>query len=140
MEIGQLKADLARLGPAYSLGEILGMAGVPLAERPFFQASTEERLKQALEEMARLLIQYGAKLLQNDDAAYSALREQRRQDCDEYAEEQSLKRMREAADKAWHVHDYRAVVDLYREQLGRLTAAETKRYEIALKHVGSPIQ
>jgi hypothetical protein len=135
LEIGQLRCDAMTLGPPFSLSEMLGVAGFALAKRPFFQTSTEERLMLALEQMARLLVRYGAKLLQNDDEAFAALGRQRDEDCDAYAEEKSLKSMREAAEKAWHDHDYKTVVDLYRVHVGHLTPAETKRYEIALKRV-----
>jgi hypothetical protein len=140
LEIGQLTAEAARLGPTFSLGEVLGLAGFPLADRPFYQASTEERLKTAIEGIARLLAQHGTPLLRNDADVFRSLAQQRDKDGKSYAEERTLKRMRSAADKAWHEHDYRAVVDLYREQIRHLTPAEAKRYEIAARHIGTPIQ
>ena len=138
LEIGQLTAEAARLGPPFTLGEVLGLAGFALADRPFFQTSTEERLEAATREIARLLVQYGKKFLLNDAEAFKSLSRQREQDCTSYAEERNVTRMRTAADKAWHERDYKAVVDLYREQMERLTLAETKRYEIALKRTETP--
>src|SRR5262245_53141555 len=61
LDIGQLRTGSAQIGPPYSLGEVLGVAGFKLTDRPFFQTSSEEKLKQALEQMARLLIQHGTK-------------------------------------------------------------------------------
>jgi len=137
LEIGQTVCKLPQLGPPFSLGEVLGVAGLPLAQRPFFQASTEERLKAALNEIAQLLVRYGLPFLQNDADAFVALTQQRRIDCDIYAQERDLRQIREAADNAWHVSDYRTVVKLYRDKREFLTATETKRYEIALKHLSA---
>ncbi|HEX3659396.1 MAG TPA: hypothetical protein VHV55_26650 [Pirellulales bacterium] len=136
LDIGQLALNLAQPGPAYSLGEVLGVAGFPIAERPFYQASTEERLKLAIEAISGLLARYGQPLLRNDAGAFSAIAAQRRNNCLAYAEERNSKRIRAAVEKAWRAHDYRAVIELYRDQIEHLSPAETRRYEIALKRAG----
>jgi hypothetical protein len=133
LEIGHLAAGTRHRDSEYSLSEILGVAGVPLANRPFFQASTEERLLQSLEQIASLLIQHGKGYFGNEGEPFKRLAEQRDKDCAAYALEQSLKRMRQAADKAWQERDYKRVAALYKEQKSYLSPAEAKRYEIALK-------
>jgi hypothetical protein len=131
LEIDQLAKDTAQFGPPFSLGEVLGLVGVDLAHRPFFQASSEEDLNKALKTMARLLLQDGKQLLLNDGAAFRSLARQRDKDCREYAQNKRLTFMRAAAEKAWHEKDYKAVVDIYQAEMPHLSPAELKRYEIA---------
>lgn len=139
LEINLLTNDAAHFGPPFSLSEIMGVAGFALADRPFFQASTEERLKATLEEIAQLLNRYGAIYLQGNTHAFGELAEQRQQDCDAYEQERRLKWMREAADKAWQNRDYKTIVGLYNEHKEHLTDAEAKRYQIALRQVESSV-
>ena len=85
LEIGQITIAALRLVPPYSLREMVGVGGVAFADRPFFQASTEERLKAALEKIARLLLQHGNKLLADDAEAFKSIARQREEDCALYA-------------------------------------------------------
>lgn len=132
-EIGQLNVLFNGNERPFDIGEVARLAGIPWSQYKVFQASNEERLDAVLKEMADLLRQAGQALLRNDTRAFAALGKLREQECAAYAEERDLRQMRDAADKAWHQRDYRAVVALYGPHTNRLSPAEIKRYELALK-------
>jgi len=140
LAIGQLTVEKERVWPPFSLSDLVGLAGVPFKVRPFFQASTEDRLKAAVEQIADLFHQHGKRFLANDVELFRSLQQQMNKESCEYGLQKRLSWMRESAEKAWHEHDYKTVVDLYRKQLGNLTRSEAKRYKIALKHVESSPQ
>jgi hypothetical protein len=134
LEVGQVAVDADYAGPPFTLGEVLGVSGLALADRPLFQASTVDRLEGCIETIAQLVQEHATFLFDNEVSLFVTLTRQRRLDCVEYSSARDVKWLREAADVAWKEKDYESVVHLYGHRIAELSEVERKRYSIAMRH------
>ncbi len=117
----------------YSIGELLKYAGYDMSLSAF-QASSEDRLENALKKLASLLKNVCERCDLFTPNALAELRRMRTKDCEESALRDKLLRVREQANNAWQKKDFKALVLLYEPYLQYLLPSEIKKYEYAKKH------
>jgi hypothetical protein len=119
----------------FDLGEIVRLTNLhcnPLST--FFQASNERKLDWVLHEMAKLLRDFGSRMLRGDTASFERLAEQRLYEGEQHAKETHLREVRREVEQAWKKSDHGRVVALCGPCLAELSPAERMRYDYSLRH------
>ena len=119
----------------FNLGEVLRLKGVEEKEGyTFLQASTQQRLENAINRLSSLLKLYATDLLDGNRFVFKSLADLRLKEGEEYALKRDLKLIRSEVKKAWKEKDFAKVVNLYSPIKSHITAAEKKKLEYAEKH------
>jgi len=131
-EIGQIRDLSNRNEVIYSLGDILDLLGKRQEERyTFFQASTNERVKEYVLKLALLVRKYGKGFLHGETRLFADLLEASWKKVKAYERETALARARKEAENAWRERDYAKLVEIYNPVREDLTPAELKKLEYA---------
>ena len=131
-EIDVVYARQADPSQRYDLRNMLDAAGSK--EPIFFQASTYDRIIEAMKTIADLLRKYGGDVLAGNLASFQRIGETAQDRNAAYTKEVVQKPIRKAAEDAWQKRDYAKVRDLYGPIEADLTAVEKKRLDYARSH------
>lgn len=136
LEIGQLITAPNQVERPFYLNEVLELAGVlEKTGYTFLQASSAERVKRLVPQLAEYVEKYAASALEGNPHIFEKLAEIRHNNSERYMKEMRLNRVRPAANKAWRDKDYVELIRLYESIHEDLTAAESKKLEYSRKHV-----
>jgi len=123
--------------PPFSIDEILRLRRAPEAKQfSLVQVTSGEVLASFVQQLAQMLITYGADFIAGNKHSFAELAEQRSSEVKAYALERNLRKARAEADTAWHKKDYPGVVRALKPLRAALTAAEVGKLEFAEKHSG----
>lgn len=133
VEIGLLD----ELEYSYSIGEIIELMAAQKETRySFFQASTPERVKKYITELAKLVRKYATSALYGDTHYFKQLEKISLQIAEMVTKKYQLSSIRAEAIKAWQEKNYTKLVKLYKLIKEDLTPAEAKKLEYAKKRLG----
>ena len=134
VEIGKLITEPNQEEEKFYLGEIMELQGVRKnVGYTFIQASTKERVKRFVPEIAKYVKKFPVKVLQGDEDTLKKLRELQTQISQQYFKEMELSQIRQKGDKAWHERNYAEIVKLYEPVQSDLSPSEKMKLEYAKK-------
>ena len=118
----------------FFLDEIVRLADPTIDSRnTLCQASTLDRLRNALSRISTMLVEYGSDALLGRYGKFKELASLRDRECAEYKSEMELRAARPRADAAWKEKDYGKYVTIMQPFFDYLTASETKKLVLAKK-------
>lgn len=134
-EVGQLPEYPCQPERPFRLGEIIQLAG---AEQEtgytFLQASSEERVRRLVPELADLVQRYAGPALDGDPETFQQLAEVRSERSRQLVREAELGRIRHRAEEAWRAKRYALVAALYESIPNDLTRVERAKLAYAKRH------
>ncbi|MBX3173811.1 MAG: hypothetical protein KF709_05330 [Gemmatimonadaceae bacterium] len=95
------------------------------------QVTTAEALSSKLEQLARLLSEFGRDFISGHEGSFREAAMQRSNDVDRYARERALRAARAEAEEAWRKKDYHRFVMLMRPLRAHLSDEELSKLEVA---------
>jgi hypothetical protein len=138
LEVGQLEKRSSQLQSRYYLSDILDLIGKAQEEGyTFFQASTQERVKKYIAQLAELVKKHAKNVLKGDSAVFENLRSIQARKSQEYLKEMNLSRIRPEANEAFRKRDYSRVIELLEPVRTELNPSELRKLGYARKHVNS---
>lgn len=96
--------------------------------------SSDNEFDSWISELARILISCGEPLLRGDYSYLKQMKSKRNQCALDWQEEERIKKIRSDIDEAWHLKDYKKVVELYRS-ISELTDFDRKIISFSIKKV-----
>lgn len=133
-EIDASVGMLPRTGRAqdeYSIADVMGLDGVPDAERNPSQVADETRLGPFLEKLATALRTHGQPALAGDPSYFERLETYRSAKAGANLRAMQLRQVRAAAEKAWHEGDFERVASLYGPVESELSESEAHKLKYA---------
>jgi hypothetical protein len=120
----------------FSLGDILDLCSVrEELGFTFLQASTEERVRRFVPQLAELARQYAGPVLKGEPDLFMRLREVQTAKSRRYLREAELRQLREQADRAWQEKQFPLIVKLYESMGDDVTRSEAAKLVYARKQV-----
>lgn len=131
----EIEVAFARKGSPmgiYTLQDLLDtQLGSASSSKGVFQASSPERTRACIRDIAALLIQYGKDVLNGEASIYQRMGDVRRSHAERYTKTVVQEPVRRAAEEAWHGHDYRRACSLYASIEADLSTVERERLRYA---------
>lgn len=121
---------------SFDLGEIVRLTDLSKDQLfTLFQASTLDRLRGAIADVAGIVLRYGAPALRGDEATFKALSELRERESGAYMLKHELSSVRPQATEAWKNRQYATYVKLMAPLKHGLELHEVKKLEYAQRKV-----
>jgi len=135
IELGEREAAHDPRYRPFTLEDLAALRAPGAAQTTTFQASTSERVRRFLPQLADLLRRSGASVLGGAPSALRDLEERRSHRSEEWVKDHERQRVRRSAEAAWRGKDYEKVVSLYEGIASDLGPLERKRRAYAKRQL-----